>query len=193
LYAINTFDALIDAKDTYPSESKDVRAMIINAVYNGVINFDAIDINNPEVDSIEIKNRWQKDRKSAFNQQSSRLSADHIDIKLQLLERLKVKPSELIHKRKVLDKLAKIEHARFIAERIIDGWLPLPNSFLENGASGLNKQQQKNYLLANHTLVPFDELPKIDIQIEQQKIDVDIVYTLTLIPLIESKLSYKNG
>lgn len=188
LFAINIYDVLIDTKDTYPSESKDVRAMIINAVYNGVIDLDAIDINNPTIDVNEIKKQWQIDRKSIFNQQSSRLSADHIDIKLQILERLEIKPNELKHHRKVLDKLAKIEHARFIAERIIDGWLPLPISSLENGASGLNKLQQKNYLLTNHTLVPYNELPKIDKQIDQQKVDADIVNALSVIPFIESKI-----
>ena len=188
LFAINIYEEILNTNDTYPGESKDIRAMIINAVYNGVINFDKIDFDNPVIDVMEIKNSWNKDRKLAFNQNSSRFSADHINIKLQILERLQVKASELINHREVLEKLAKVEHARFVAERIIDGWLPLPASLLEKGASGLNKKMQKNYLLTNHTLVPFDELPKIDQKIDQQKLDLDIAGVLSLISKLESQV-----
>ena len=71
--------------------------------------------------------------------------------------------------------LARLEHRRFVAERLLEGWLPLPAGLRGRGASGLPVSMQKSLLRLSHTLVPFDRLPEVDPDTDQQSKDLKVV------------------
>jgi len=69
-----------------------------------------------------------------------------------------------------LERLCRLEHRRFVAERLLEGWLPATEAAMRHGPSGLPFKEKKSTLRVNHTLVPFGELP------DQEKIkDHDLV------------------
>lgn len=87
----------------------------------------------------------------------NRYTADHEQIKLALLRRAAPERDvvEAIAGFKMY--LSELEHRRYVCERRIDGWLPIPG-----------RQKIVRYLL-NPTLIPFDELKR-----EEQEKDLTI-------------------
>lgn len=194
LYGINIYNEIIQDDDiNYPGEHKDYKAMIIQSVYDETIDLNDLQNTSTETDydqlAKKIKNNWEKARKVAFNLESSRLSADHIQVKQAILDDLDIRAEEIANDAAAREKLANIEHRRFIAERLIQGWLPLPKSQEGNGVSGLNKQQQKQYLLCNKTLVPFSALDNVsDILNFEKNKDHRIVASINYIERLEQAL-----
>lgn len=137
---------------------KDSRAKLVNL---GYVNKDAPTLKEPDR-RIEVEKAWKPT--SHENRWSSRFSADHFDIKLAWLG-LPVSALKLAegHPRfkSELERLMRLEHRRFIAERLLDGWLPGPDTEAPK-PSGLSKEEQKKLLRINTTLVPFDELRSED-------------------------------
>jgi len=94
--------------------------------------------------------------------------------------------------KEILNVLARIEHRRFLAERLIDGWLPLAPELIGCGASKLAKTPQKKLLKTNHTLVTYDELPAIDKGVDQQKKDIEIANVLLRVLEAENNQAFKS-
>ena len=60
---------------------------------------------------------------------------------------------------------ARLEHRRFLVERLIEGWLPLVDEVShsgDNSCSSLEYDEQRSLLHLNKTLVPFDKLSTTD-------------------------------
>jgi hypothetical protein len=86
---------------------------------------------------------------------SSRLSADHLRIKQAMLN---VAPADVGAQDELL---ARLEHRRYVVERLISGWLPAPTHVSKHqpGNSGLKLDAAgKDFLRFNATLRPYDEL-----------------------------------
>lgn len=189
----------------YPGEGQDRRAMIVHAVHRlppGV----AFAATRERVD--EAGALWAAARQEDFRW-SDRLAADHVDIKLDLAARATGDP--VLRDWRVLlaadtervarpvegalrtdpglrAALARLEHRRFVAERLLEGWLPLPAELRNRGASGLPASMQKSVLRLNHTLVPFDRLPAADTEIDQQARDLKVVDAIPEILRAEAML-----
>jgi hypothetical protein len=138
--------------ESYPGEKQDARAMLVRLAYRSKETLAVLTASDA---ARQARNDWLTGRNDAFRW-SDRLAADHIDVKLEVKRRLQ---SSGVTPEKIMEALARIEHRRFIAERLIDGWLPLPVSRRGQGPSGLDEQKQKENLRVNCTLVPFDDLP----------------------------------
>lgn len=167
----DVFRHCVRLDERYPGESLDRRAKLINHLYR-----EGGDATAP----------WTPERLQAAEQSwrqtsedfrwSSRLAADHVDLKLQWLASMRPASSDdavraaldaealehALTDRAVFDRLVRLEHRRFVVERLIDGWLPLPVTQLGRGASGLDAPAQKRQLRLNWTLLPFDGLSAVD-------------------------------
>ena len=172
VYGIDIYNSIIKNNDSYYGESQDRRAMFINAFYDSKLRLeegqelnDAFRLKR----NIEASQLWEKQADKGAYRWSSRLSADHIQIKLESLKINDVncvptiddieKISNKINKQRNLQKLNRLEHRRFVVERLLEGWLPIDEERVgPKGYSKLDKANQKKILLVNHTLVPFDEL-----------------------------------
>ena len=162
--------------------------MLVHAVYCNVFELEGnekLDDTLREKRIARAQKLWVDEINKGSYRWSSQLSADHIVIKLALLNKL-TKPNDENNDRdleckpdlietslkemKEPDQLARIEHARFVAERLMEGWLPITDDLL--GAKGemdsttpkgknysqLNFKYQKENLLLNHTLIPYDNI-----------------------------------
>jgi len=142
--------------EIYPGEARDQRAKLVNHYYQtgGTGQQGDIDAMLQDADRM-----WK--RASHEDRWSSRLSADHFDVKLATagLSLDALQTAEGLERfESAVPFLARLEHRRFVAERLLDGWLPYatPKSDVP---SKLDYGQQKAYLRLNKTLVPFDDLP----------------------------------
>lgn len=88
---------------------------------------------------------------------------------------------------KLVELLSRIEHRRFVVERLVEGWLPLPAGRVGAGASGAALAEQKRVLKVNHTLVPFAALPRVDAG-PQQDIDRCMVRAIPALLRAEAAL-----
>lgn len=169
----------------------DVNAMFIRAIYDNykkeeseikVLAKSANQIVDDELRKKWIdhsKDGWVSVFKDAYRW-STRLGGDHISIKLDLLQRHAKCNQDLANNPALveklisenIDKLSRIEHKRFITERIIEGWLPLPSRYKgsESNYSDKTYNDQKADLHVNTTLVPFDTLDE-----KERKKDWDII------------------
>ena len=172
----------ISAMDSYPGESQDRDAMLINLAYDvfDVGIFKKMDLNAALV---RAKEKWNgstmDDSLAEMFRRSSRFAADHMLIKLALLypELSGEEPRTLYdhaHSQQergpwasdpeqlpdeVIKKLMKLEHRRFVVERLVDGWLPTEEFTSGSEAEIQEKTRLNKKLRLNDTLVPFDELP----------------------------------
>lgn len=126
-----TSNPLVSADNAYPGAVSDVDARKVH---------ESFDKENPW-NSLHEWKRW-----------SSRLSADHWVLNQQLNGSI-----EDVGLR--LDRLARLEHRRFIVERLMDGWLPDHLPLGKSRASGYNEKSRRDLLRINSTLVPYDRLP----------------------------------
>ena len=188
LMGINVYSSIFDPNEKYYGEKRDHRAMLVHAVYCNVFELEGnekLDDTLREKRIARAQKLWVDEINKGSYRWSSQLSADHIVIKLALLNKL-TKPNDENNDRdlgckpdlietslkemKEPDQLARIEHARFVAERLMEGWLPITDDLL--GAKGemdsttpkgknysqLNFKYQKENLLLNHTLIPYDNI-----------------------------------
>lgn len=187
LTAFGVFEQCIGPDEDYPGERQDRRALLIHAAYNDVLVPDSP--SQPVDDAmrqrwiVTARALWRKETEKSAYRWSSRLCADHIALKLANLAgrfapvvRADDVQGRLADHATVM-ALARLEHRRFVVERLLEGWLPLPSPMRgsEHSPSGLSLAAQKQYLLLNHTLVPFDQLGTIDAEVNQAQKDVAIV------------------
>jgi hypothetical protein len=59
-----------------------------------------------------------------------------------------------------LTKLMKLEHRRFVVERLVDGWLPTDPVASDNAEESKRRTKRNKALRLNETLVPYDKLPE---------------------------------
>ncbi len=122
------------AGETYPGEQRDTLAKIVHLAYR-VDDLDAVDA----AQRAQAEARWAGE--SDEFRWSSRAAADHIDVKLALLgltrDTARLGPgdpgpgpllAERLAHAPTMQRLMRIEHRRFVAERLLEGWLPLPES-----------------------------------------------------------------
>jgi hypothetical protein len=183
--AFGSFDVYaecIQPHEAYPGASADARAELINDTYaHGGVEAESVERTRERARAAWLplpdEFRW-----------SSRFSADHLDIKLQLLGVTDGSPEERAQQVEqlyrdpndgVVERMKRLEHRRFVAERLMDGWLPVsPRVTGEHAPSGLERKQQRARLRLSHTLVPYDRLPEVDQQEDQQAKDEHIVRAL---------------
>ena len=173
----------ICAEDSYPGESQDRDAMLINLAYHvsDVEVFKEMDLDA----AIErAKEKWNgstmDEALPEMFRRSSRLAADHIPIKLSsLYTELAGEKSEELFKKVLsyldsaawssetvcsssdeLTKLMKLEHRRFVVERLVDGWLPTDPVASDNAEESKRRTKRNKALRLNETLVPYDKLPE---------------------------------
>ncbi len=188
----DVFARCLRTDEAYPGARQDRRATLVHAVYAADPDT-AFEATEPAVQEAALL--WAEARKEDYRW-SDRLAADHIDLKLDLLASLPQDPTmrdwrealandpervaqalriRLRTDPEVRMHLARIEHRRFVVERLLEGWLPLPPALRGRGASGLSAGQQKALLRLNHTLVPFERLLEADPEVDQRGKDLRIV------------------
>ncbi len=195
VHAVQLFEACLTPAESYPGASMDWRAMLVNRCYQLASPGD-LSLSRKEL-LLQAKQNWDRWQGHAYRW-SDRMAADHIDVKIDwLVAERGLDPTqdwpadwredlrgsadvrELFLKRVqaavqaegVLASLARIEHRRFVVERLVDGWLCLPHEVKGQGPSGLDAQEQKLRLRVNHTLVEFDRLVEVDREVRQQAVD----------------------
>lgn len=99
-----------------------------------------------------------------FMKMSSRYSAEHLPVKLRALTEgngipLAAEAEELLKNTGLLEKLEHIEHIRFVAERLLEGWVPASPEQEKLSPADLKKLKQ---LKINKTLKPFRRLAEQD-------------------------------
>lgn len=99
-----------------------------------------------------------------FMKMSSRYSAEHLPVKLRAMTQGNGIPGaaeaeELLKNAGLLEKLEHIEHIRFVAERLLEGWVPASPDQEKLPAAELKKLKQ---LKINKTLRPFRRLAEED-------------------------------
>lgn len=170
--SVHRFDVLADcfvAGEAYPGERRDELARIVHLAY---VAGDPLAATPRERAAAEASWAAQTDDL----RWSSRCSADHIDVKLALLglsrDTVRLDEAdagsrppldEVLAHEPTVQRLMRIEHRRFVAERLLGGWLPLPAAAAAAPPSGLpydggDALTQKAYLRLNRTLVAFDAL-----------------------------------
>lgn len=202
------YERCIREDEAYPGERQDMRATIVHAVHAWPApeRFAATAENVRRAGEL-----WAQARQEDFRW-SDRLAADHVDLKLDWLASacadtalqdwrrlLAADPQGLAREvREALQRepgirmsLARLEHRRFLAERLLEGWLPLPAALVGRGASGLPAAMQKGVLRLSHTLVPFDQLPQADPGIDQQAKDLTVVDAIPEILVGEAMLGQR--
>ncbi len=179
---ITTFDvfqACFSRDESYPGERSDRRAKVIHGFHAGVFNA----TNTDPAGSLQARLDQAWRLAGDDFRWSSRMAADHINVKLATLGWLvrpmgsqdaqsgapvSEMPAGVLDDPATLEPLMRLEHRRFVAERLVDGWLPLPTSHVgpQLAPSGLSYQgkaeSQKALLWLNTTLVPFEQLSPED-------------------------------
>lgn len=120
----------------------------------------------------EIEESWRSS--TVPEAWSSRMSADHAKIQRELGAVINdfdpfvvqtVRDSQTDIENTHL-RQARLEHRRFLVERLIEGYLPLVDKDSHSGVnscSGMEyENQQKDILHLNTTLVPFEKLKPVD-------------------------------
>lgn len=183
----NVFEVCFSAGEPYPGERADRLARIIHLAYS------ARDARFPTNEERQAATKRWKAETDDFRW-SSRYSADHIAVKLAVLgrsvESVRLEGSscrgsdtrlvlrDLLEQPDVLELLMRLEHRRFIVERLLDGWLPVRRTGRPEGdaPSGLPYAAeaapftQKRYLRLNATIVPYDALTNEDRGLDRQMI-----------------------
>ncbi|MFO1298949.1 MAG: hypothetical protein U1F17_00855 [Burkholderiaceae bacterium] len=169
--------------EAYPGERADVLAKIVHLAYD-VGDVDAATAN----DRARADARWAAETDEF--RWSSRAAADHAGVKLALLgvssETARLDDADpgtqpllsaMLADETTLQRLMRIEHRRFVAERLLEGWLPLPaaSSRTADNPGGLPYDgeglTQKTLLRLNRTLVAFDALTDAQKQFDRRIIE----------------------
>jgi hypothetical protein len=199
----------LSGAERYPGEAQDLRAKLTRLATS------QFGQQGGESGPGDAEKLWREDQSDAFRW-SDRLAADHLDVKLDVLacwarehgrenaellgkwRRYRESPHEeaegiiraiesLLAEPAVIDLLSRLEHRRFVTERLVDGWLPLPPQLLGRGVSELDIQEQRLRFRVNHTLVPYDRLPAVDEIVAQRRKDELIVRMIPRILRTEIK------
>ena len=148
-------DEIISKGDFGLGTSLDENAKIINAHFSG------INLSNKD----EVRNKWAKAVPS--NKWSSRMSADHMIIKKIIIDQTSSNnPGSSVVTADAVNELARLEHRRFIVERIVEGWIPLESNFendtVVGSPSGKDYPEQRKSFNISKSLLPFDLLPVVE-------------------------------
>lgn len=192
--------------EAYPGAQQDRWAMLVKAAYahgNEEAPFKATS------ESLkQARAEWLNESNEDFRW-SNRLAADHISLKLDLVAersspdqrslqdwRVRLKAGEgaeladeleaILKGKETLDWLSRLEHRRFVADRLMGGWLPLPSNRRGAGASDLKTEDQKQELRLNHTLVPFDTLEDRANQSEEDERKKDNRIVMVILEVLRS-------
>jgi hypothetical protein len=166
--AVKRFDVFSEcfARDEpYPGAHSDEMARIIHSFYSD------------SAPGGSAPRPWA-DQPDAFRW-SSRLCGDHIEVKLAVLGLSAWTAAMADIEAAVADNLEllmRLEHRRFVAERLLEGWLPLAERHAvrdEPAPSGLGYGEQKTLLNLSVALLPFDELDEVE-----QKKDLRLIQAL---------------
>jgi hypothetical protein len=219
--AFDVFERCFSADEHEPGERQDRRAMVLHAIYRRTASLQGLSARRTAAqDALSIASlEWRKERSEDFRW-SSRMAADHVDIKLDLLARRlqevesrnvgqsltgaggTSRMSDALKDWRHLESehpgalavtvakalaadggelrrwLARLEHRRFVAERLLEGWLPspVPQPHEAHVEGNRDVERRKRTLRLNATLKPFDELSRSD-----QQADFDMVDAIPLV------------
>jgi hypothetical protein len=199
LFDFPVFERCLLPGEDYPGQTGDRRAKQILAAY---LRGQQRELSSADAEAL-AESEWNKD--ADMMRWSNRLSADHVDVKFDILQTLgliapwrALAPQQRLEQlagplgdASVVDLLSRVEHRRYTVERLLDGWLLRsalacgaedPASF----ASGLPYSAQKSKLRLNVTLVPYDDLSTADPNFDQAKKDRDIIHQLREILKLEA-------
>ena len=163
----HAIDDVIHPNEIYPGYTADILGIVVNGVYSYLASHNnETDTDGTLPTSIHIDPQaallaWQNIRYE-FARWSSRHSGDHIFAKLRELGfnlRLKSDETNNSDAQQIvgelslaieanLDALNRLEHHRYCAERLVDGWLPHTTTI--------------RHLCLNETLIPYDQLTDSD-------------------------------
>lgn len=114
-----------------------------------------------EDDAADTRSAWNQ--QTEWERESCRHAADHVFVKLAVLGNAFDDALGLAAKLEqpdVMTLMAKLEHHRWCAERLLAGWRPLPNEERKNWESNANVF--KNKLKWHLDLIPFNELTEAE-------------------------------
>jgi hypothetical protein len=146
--------------ERYPGENMDGLAKMINAYW----------MRNRVISTDDAMNEGSWTPSTAPDKWSSRMGADHAKIQ-EVLGAAVANPGSLsthlennqrTETAGLFLRQARLEHRRFLVERLVEGWLPLATDDSHSGvhsSSLLEAKKQKEVLHLNATLVPYDRLP----------------------------------
>ncbi|MGX5914794.1 NAD-binding protein [Aliidiomarina sp. Khilg15.8] len=183
---------VFDEVEAYPGETADAFGLLIHAAYSAIYHGEPLTANLPDLQARfearlnevmpSARAEWQSTLREDFRA-SSRQSGDHLFVKLRELgfelsrcakaggasEQDIAEVSTAIEK--YLPALLRMEHRRFVTERLIDGWLAHPD----------NDKQLK----LNRTITPFDKLPESEAF--KDEVIVRVIPTLLRHPLVRER------
>jgi hypothetical protein len=139
---LHALTQIIQGSENYPGEQMDDYAKAIHRLFKP---------EEPWEHTVQ-PNRW-----------SSRMAADHLLVKKVLLPHLVPPESNVSYTvldESVVDFLARLEHRRFVVERLVEGWIPMTTRSTKHSPSGLDYRGQRERLRLSESLVPYDELPE---------------------------------
>jgi hypothetical protein len=95
------------------------------------------------------------------------MSADHMIIKKIIIDQsFSSNPDSNLVTADAINELARLEHRRFIVERIVEGWIPLDSNFENDSVvgspSGKDYPEQRRSFNISKSLLPFDRLPLVE-------------------------------
>ena len=199
LVCFDVYQRLFANDERTPGEATDREAMLLDDAYAWTRNRSTS--TSTAVSPFRLKAAWPIGINDDFKW-SSRFSAAHVDVKLMLLDKLRggldedfigvvirrlaasadweaqlIEQLDTLHGLKSsieahLDMLSRLEHRRFVAERMIEGWLPVDSA-------NIGSKEQMSFLRLNATLVPYDLLTHA-----QREFDHVIVRSMPLIVLL---------
>jgi hypothetical protein len=183
---------VFDEQEAYPGETADAFGLLIHAAYSAIYHGEPLTADAPDLQARFEKRlnevmpsaraEWQGDLREDFRA-SSRQSGDHLLVKLRELGFELVRSSDgggasdndiaavTAAIETHLPALLRMEHRRFVTERLIDGWLAHPN----------NDKQLK----LNRTITPFDKLPASEAF--KDEVIVRVIPTLLRHPLVRER------
>ncbi|MFB6253902.1 MAG: NAD-binding protein [Halobacteriaceae archaeon] len=94
---------------------------------------------------------------SETNRDSNRHAADHIQVK----HHLKISLEDDYNKEEIVRKIATVEHQRWCAERLLDGWEPLPKENADRWKSDSAYEQMMRDQKYHLDIRPINELNRI--------------------------------
>ena len=139
---LHALTQIIQGSENYPGEHMDDHAKAIHRLFKP---------EEPWELTVQT-NRW-----------SSRMAADHLLVKKALLPHLMNPETNGVLAELddiVVDLLARLEHRRFVVERLVEGWIPMTKKSTDRPPSGLDYRGQRERLRLSESLLPFDELPE---------------------------------
>lgn len=181
------YEDSLDPDDGYPGEKQDQRAMLINLLYARTPG-DLAHLGHDERMAL-ARSLWFDNDASGMPRTpevfrwSSRRAADHVPVKLATLglalDLVDAAQADAAHAdagpaagareaaglepAQHLAWLERLEHRRFVVERLLEGWLPDDEAAADDAGrpSALREADRKRTLHLNRTLVPFERLHEL--------------------------------